>query len=155
MTDVQARPSELEDYAERGTTVHATLETARNTNKRAFVAFRNAAGGGCAIQGDAIVGQAMTDLLAELDEIPKWVKLVHDALVAADVTDASGAVHISAQDVTLRMIQLAGGEQEFNDLANSRQISVAVPQVGTIHARFRLRQRPGLHGNRTSARRRP
>ena len=51
----------------------------------------------------------MTDLLAELDEIPKWVKLVHDALVAADVTDASGAVHISAQDLTLRMIAARRG----------------------------------------------
>src|SRR3990170_4606495 len=87
MTDVQARPAELNTFATNGRTIHTTLQTARSNNRPAFVAFRNAPGGGCAAEGDAIVNEAMTDLLSELDEIPKWVKSVHDALIAADVTD--------------------------------------------------------------------
>src|SRR5687767_6450364 len=106
MTDVQARPAQLNTFATNGGTIHTTLDTSRTNNKSAFVAFRNAPGGGCAAQGDGIVNGAMTDLLSELDEIPKWVKLVHDALIAADVTDANGNVSINANDLTLRMIEL-------------------------------------------------
>ena len=73
----------------------------------------------------------MTDLLSELDEIPKWVKLVHDALVAADVTDANGEVRITPQELTQRMVALVGQEQ-FEALANSRQITVPLPEVGTV-----------------------
>ena len=131
MTDVQARPAELSTFATNGRTIHTTLQTARTDNRPAFVAFRNAPGGGAAAQGDAIVNQAMTDLLSELDEIPKWVKLVHDALVAADVTDANGEVRITPQELTQRMVALVGQEQ-FEALANSRQITVPLPEVGTV-----------------------
>ena len=131
MTDVQARPAELNTFVTNGTAIHSTLQTSRTTNKSAFAAFRNAAGGGCAAQGDAIVNQAMTDLLHELDEIPKWVKGVYDALIAADVTDASGEVHITPQELTQRMVAMLG-KDAFEALANSSQISVPLPQVGTV-----------------------
>ena len=86
MSDVQARPDELSSFDSTETTAANQLETDRDTLDNAFIAFRNAPGGGCAAQGDAIVGQAMTSLIAELREIPDWVKLVHDALLAADHT---------------------------------------------------------------------
>ena len=140
MTDVQARPAELSTFATNGRTIHTTLQTARTDNRPAFVAFRNAPGGGAAAQGDAIVNQAMTDLLSELDEIPKWVKLVHDALVAADVTDANGEVRITPQELTQRMVALVGQEQ-FEALELTPDHGSA---AGGRHgaAGLRLRQRP-------------
>ena len=79
MSDVQARPSELTTFSTTGNTAADQLETDRDTLDNAFIAFRSAAGGSCAAQGDAIVGAAMTSLIAELREIPTWVALVHDA----------------------------------------------------------------------------
>ena len=133
MSDVQARPSELTTFSTTGNTAADQLETDRDTLDNAFIAFRYAAGGSCAAQGDAIVGAAMTSLIAELREIPTWVTLVHDALVAADHPDGNGLVSVDAAtfDAAFRA---AAGQRGLNieNLAASNQITVATPQVGTI-----------------------
>ena len=133
MTDVQARPDELSSFHTDQVTAANQLETDRDTLDNSFIAFRNAPGGGCAAQGDAVVGQAMTSLIAELREIHDWVKLVNDALQAADHTTDNGLVSVNgvAFDSALRNL---ANERNINitDLAASNQITVTPPQVGTV-----------------------
>jgi len=90
--DVQARPTDLNTFFANGTTTTNTLSTDRDTLDNAFKAFRAADSLGFGVQGDAIVEGVMTTLISELREIPNWAKLVHDALIAADVTNADGTV---------------------------------------------------------------
>jgi len=130
--DVQARPKDLNTLSTNGTTISTALSTDRDSDDNAFLAFRAADSLGFGVQGDAIVGPVMDSLISELKEIPAWVKLVHDALVAADVTNADGTVSIMSAQLTRKMIELAGSEKTFQELANSRQLDVTPPQVGTV-----------------------
>jgi len=129
MSDVQARPAQLKTFSTNGVTITTALSTDRASYDNAFIAFRAADSQGFAAQGDAVVGQAMTALISELREIPAWVKLVHDALIEADVTSADGSVSISSSALTLRMVDLAGGEENFKELANSRELNITPPMV--------------------------
>ena len=132
MSDVQARPSELTSFHTSETAAVDRLESDRDTLDDAFRAFRWAPGGSCAAQGDAVVGAAMTSLIAELREIPTWVKLVNDAVVAADHPDG-GLISVDAMTVNIALQALAGQRNiNLEDLAASNQITVATPQVGTV-----------------------
>ena len=133
MTDVQARPDELSSFYTTETAAANQLETDRDTLDNAFIAFRNAPGGGCAAQGDAVVGPAMTALIAELREIPDWVKLVHDAVLAADHTSDNGLVSVSTVAVNTALQRIAADRNiDITDLAASSQLTVTPPQVGTV-----------------------
>ena len=132
MSDVQARPTELTSFHTSETAAVDRLESDRDTLDDAFRAFRWAPGGSCAAQGDAVVGAAMTSLIAELREIPTWVKLVNDAVVAADHPDG-GLISVDAMTVNIALQALAGQRNiNLEDLAASNQITVATPQVGTV-----------------------
>ena len=134
MTDVQARPDELESFHSTQVTAANQLETDRDTLDNSFIAFRNAPGGGCAAQGDAVVGQAMTSLdRPSFARSTTWVKLVNDALLAADHTTDNGLVSVNGVAFNSALQNLAA-ERNINltDLTASNQITVTPPQVGTV-----------------------
>ena len=75
----------------------------------------------------------MTALIAELREIPDWVKLVHDAVLAADHTSDNGLVSVSTVAVNTALQRIAADRNiDITDLAASSQLTVTPPQVGTV-----------------------
>ena len=156
MTDVQARPDELESFHSTQVTAANQLETDRDTLDNSFIAFRNAPGGGCAAQGDAVVGQAMTSL-----DRPSFARSRLGQ--AGPRRPARRRPHHRQRPRVGQRCRLQLGAAEPRRRTQHQHHRPGRFQPDHRHAApgrhrpagLRLRQRPGVHGDRTPARRLP
>ena len=153
MTQVTANPVAMQEFVTGMGTAKGTLADAQTTEAATVRAFLNEGSTGIT-GGYEIVGAAMNALIHELVEIKDWVKVVRDAAIEADV-GAQRRQHRQRRRAQRRAQPHRCRAGDRPPGAGGVEHRHAAGHVGDPGAPgLRVRQRPGVHGHRSPARRR-